>query len=143
MKTIPIEMREHSMDVMTKGKRPAYMNNVAMNNDGRLYLCNCPVETLYLRIMHKHQNWCCEVDTVWDAPRNERFNIWRNMYTFYSDLKETTDKLYIYTKAQWDYLVAELDEKYEEDWYNGTIELNYRGGGDRYWSNPCLFEEIE
>ena len=65
------------------------------------------------------------------------------MYTFYSDLKETTDKLYIYTKAQWDYIVSELDEKYEEDWYAGTVELNYRGGGDRYWSNPCLFEEIE
>jgi len=141
MRTVPVEMREGPMDCMLKNLRPKYTKNMTMMNNGMLDLTECPENALYLRVMEKHQNWCCEHDTVWDAPMNERFNIWKNMYTFYGDLKETCDKLYVYTNGQWDYLVSELDEKYEEDYYLGSVELNYRGGGDRYWSNPCLFEE--
>ena len=141
MRNVPVEMREGPMDCMTKNLRPRYTKNISMTDNGMLDLRTCPENALYLRVMEKHQNWCCEHDTVWDVPENKRFNIWKNMYTFYKDLFESIDKLYVYTDKQRKNLVSELDEKYEEDYYLGSVELNYRGGGDRYLSKPCLFDE--
>lgn len=141
MNSIPVELRTGSMDCMTRNIRPRYSVNMSMTDNGMLDLTECPVNALYLRVMEKHQNWCCEDDTVWDVAEDKQFKIWKNMFTFYEDLFNTTKKLYVYTQKQKDYIRDELDEKYNEDWYHGSVELNYRGGGDRYWSNPCLFEE--